>query len=391
MSRMPDKNSVGEKYPAEERKLSSLVSDNVWEFFKASNAIIAGGAITSVFTNKEVNDIDVYFRSEEDLFRALAAVFDESQYTPDDLIDILGSHDLIYNGKSQRTLMLKDKETEQNIQLMTFRYFDSPEDIFESFDYTVCMGAYDCTSGEFVFHADFFKHNAQRYLKFHTGTTYPIMSLMRVDKYKKKGYDISKTELLRVLGTCMSLELSSWEDAKEHIGGMYGYDLNDVFDETKDFSVEELVEQLSNIDERKIKEFTLDYQSGFLDIVQSALDIKYTREDGYEFDDKRYLYKCVTRDWKSPLANPKLDYKEVEGQIIEATQDLHFHSNSKNPFWYSEYWVEAEIVSGGSSDGLSQKVVKKGSKVKIRKCFKHDPNLLRNFVKEYISKWKVED
>src|SRR5690606_3144507 len=93
------------------------------------------------------------------------------------------------NGLTQRSIMIGDKE---NIhQLMWFKYFNTAQDIFNSFDFTVCMGAFDFETEEFIFHPDFFKHNSQRYLKFNTGTDFPVMSLLRVDKYRQKGYDIS--------------------------------------------------------------------------------------------------------------------------------------------------------------------------------------------------------
>lgn len=40
--------------------LKSLIQD-----FKDQKVMIAGGAITSLFCNREINDIDVYFRTEE--------------------------------------------------------------------------------------------------------------------------------------------------------------------------------------------------------------------------------------------------------------------------------------------------------------------------------------
>lgn len=47
------------QYQNELRKLQKLVSKDVWELFEKHDVIIAGGAITSVFCNREVNDLDV--------------------------------------------------------------------------------------------------------------------------------------------------------------------------------------------------------------------------------------------------------------------------------------------------------------------------------------------
>jgi len=53
-------------------------NSDVIELFRKSKVIIAGGALTSIFSNKEINDIDVYFRSYHDL-----EVFINNVYRPD--------------------------------------------------------------------------------------------------------------------------------------------------------------------------------------------------------------------------------------------------------------------------------------------------------------------
>ena len=381
----------GDVYISEQKKLKALVTDKVWKFFKEAGVIIAGGAITSVFTNKDVNDIDVYFKSEKHLFQTLAAIFGEDDYTPDHMFEILEEFNLIYNSKSQRTLMFMDAETDQHIQFMSFRYFNNAKEIFDSFDYTCCMGAYDCATERFILHEDFLKHNAQKYLKFHTGTAYPIMSLMRVDKYRDKGYDISKTELLRVIGTCMSLDIDSWKDAKEHIGGMYGYDLDDVFNESVEFSITEMVEQLSDIDERDIKIFQMEnVDRDFWNVVKAALNIKAPTENEIVFDDNKYLYKCVTKEWTSPIASKKINYKEYLGKVLDSETGLYFHKHSTQPRWSSKYWVECELLEGDVCEmGFNEKVVKKGGKVKVLRCFEYDTNADITYTQEYCKKWRV--
>ena len=60
-------------YSNELAKIKGLVSANVWKLFSSYNVIIGGGAITSVFCNREVNDLDIYLRSEDDLFSIIIA------------------------------------------------------------------------------------------------------------------------------------------------------------------------------------------------------------------------------------------------------------------------------------------------------------------------------
>ena len=44
------------------------------------------------------------------------------------------------------------------------------------------------------------------------------------------------------------MEINSWEDAKDHIGGMYGFDVEDLFDEDEEFSLDKVIDQLKSIE-----------------------------------------------------------------------------------------------------------------------------------------------
>lgn len=108
------------------------------------------------------------------------------------------------------------------IQLMHFDFFPTAEAIFDAFDFTVCMAAYDLDEKRFVFHEDFMKHAAQRFLRFRSGTRYPYGSLIRVLKYQQRGYTIGKSDLLRIGLSCQKVTLESWDDLARAIGGQYG-------------------------------------------------------------------------------------------------------------------------------------------------------------------------
>jgi len=229
---------------SEKKKLTSLLTEEVQDSFERNEAIIAGGAITSIFTNREINDLDVYFRSQEKALACVRDMYGKSEFD-------CPSFDLICTNYTDKTILFtekgKNREDALKVQFIIFRYFTNPDDVFDSFDFTACMGAYDFRDGEFHFHKDFFKHNSQRYLKYNTNTQYPLLSVLRVNKYQEKGYSISKPEMLRVITNVMNLDISDWETAKEHIGGFYGLDADKVFDETKEFSIPELAQQLESV------------------------------------------------------------------------------------------------------------------------------------------------
>lgn len=331
----------GVKYKAESRLLRELVSEDVLDLLVRYKVFVAGGAVTSVFTNRDVNDLDVYFRSELDMLKAMSEVMLRSDSD-------MAAYSLVFTNVSARTIMLKDSKTGQEVQFMTFKYFKSPEELFNTFDFTCCMGCYCVSSDSFHLHPDFLKHNSQGYLKFNSGTAYPIMSLLRVDKYREKGYTVSKPELLRIVFQCMSLKLETWEEAIDHMAGMYGYDMSDVFDQEEEFSCESLVTQLDDINEREIQKYITSESdmSEYYQIVGAVVDLPDNEVEAQDpkFDTSKYYYKCVNSEWESPLSSNKIHYKE--GDVISGKGPIYVHKDPWYPYHNSRYWVELEIASG---------------------------------------------
>lgn len=124
---IPHQNVIHKMKP-EENRLKTLVSSGVWEYLKLKKAFIAGGAITSIFTRKDVNDIDVYFRSEEDVCNLVLEAYSSRE-------EYISSYELILNNVTKRSLYFQNEN--QDFQAMTFRYFKSANEIFDSFDFTV--------------------------------------------------------------------------------------------------------------------------------------------------------------------------------------------------------------------------------------------------------------
>ncbi|TPG68632.1 hypothetical protein EEL31_08935 [Brevibacillus laterosporus] len=219
------------EFKFEQSKLYNYLGKELVGELKRRKAYIAGGTITSLFCNREINDLDVYFRNEDSMIDFLEEFWD-------------GSSTYVVSLTKKAILLLKG---DLHIQLIHDRMYESPEEIFKAFDFTVCMGCYDFETESFTLHEDFLKHNAQRQLSFNPETLYPVVSALRIQKYRDKGYEISKTEFLKVMLSCMKLEINSYDELKKHLGGMYGINLDKVFDETKEFSLEDAIVQISNL------------------------------------------------------------------------------------------------------------------------------------------------
>lgn len=218
---------------SEKNKLKAELGAWYQKFVKYK-CFLAGGAITSLFTNTEVNDYDIYFRDKKILAR-----FIENE---------------IHNRNWVKVVTDKAFSIESDgkkFQFIFFDYFKSAEDIFETFDFTVCMGAYDFEKEEFALHEEFLLDNAKRRLIFNPKTRFPIVSLMRIDKYKKKGYKISKAEKLRIVFTIMQTKIETKEQLVSQIGGMYGERYDNIFKDLPDgeISLENVVEKISEYEE----------------------------------------------------------------------------------------------------------------------------------------------
>lgn len=175
--------------------------------FKECNMMIAGGVFTSLFTKKEVNDIDCYFRSKADLVRFLNYI---SEY-----------------GDNRFCISITDKSVtlvggSVPIQLIYFKYFEDLQDVFNTFDFTISMCGYDFKTEKLEYHPDFFSDLSQRRLSFNKNTAYPLVSALRVNKFKDRGYQISRSEMIKLLLTVSQLEIKTPRQFIEQIGGFYG-------------------------------------------------------------------------------------------------------------------------------------------------------------------------
>lgn len=222
-------------------KINSLLNDDTVRCLKEAKAVLAGGALTSLFTRKDINDFDIYLKSVEGFQYLIQEVYGTGENSGD-----MDPYNLQVNFATDRSILCREQTTNNAVQLILYQMFPNVESIFSAFDFTVNMCAYDFETEKMWAHPDFIKHCSQRYLAFNSGTHYPIVSALRVQKYVERGYSISKSEMLRILFTIADKQYDSWEKVKSEVVGMYGIPIDEVFDETKPFSLKEVVRQLES-------------------------------------------------------------------------------------------------------------------------------------------------
>jgi len=248
------------------------------------------------------------------------------------------------------------------IQAIYFQYFENAEEIFDKFDFTVCMGAFDFSTEKFVLHKDFLKHNVSKILKFNANTSYPIVSALRVDKYKKKGFSISKSEFLRIMLSILNLHIDNYQDLRNQMGGMYGENYDNVLEpkEGEEFDIVKIIDKMKNlILDDKFFALPKDNEIGDWDsFICELLDEKIKC---FIFDSKYYriIRHDIQRICPAEMVENKKKYEVVDiNSVVKFPQVRYKYvklvsDGTMHSFYdYSYIWKIGENVAKNSSNGL---------------------------------------
>jgi hypothetical protein len=245
---------------------------------------VAGGAVTSLHTNKPIVDFDIYPKSVLARDLAIAWAYDNNLWGV---------------SVSKRALTFVNSD-EMHVQIMLFDTFETADKIFDAFDFTCCMGAFDLDTQKFKLHRYFLLHASQRFLAFNPKTRFPYASVCRVKKYEEKGYTIGKAEFYKVLLACAAMPINSWEDLKEQIGGVYGESI--VIPDNKPYSLDAAIEALNSL---KFKTAEAGFQNAEEAIAcLSEREIPYMEIDSGPAGQKLYARLFDDSGWQQIGAKP---------------------------------------------------------------------------------------
>lgn len=169
------------------------------------NIIIAGGMLTSVFTRKEINDVDVFCKNQQS-FDSISEKLLNNNFG------------IIFVSNKAVTFTNGDKK----IQVMHYRYFENVKDVLSDFDFSVNMAGYDLDEKKIFMEENFLLDIAARTIKINLTTKYPIISMIRVGKYSDRGFYIPKKETIKLMLKITQLEIESWDQLEDQLGGFYG-------------------------------------------------------------------------------------------------------------------------------------------------------------------------
>lgn len=166
---------------------------------------VAGGSIRRIFSGEEQNsDIDYFFNNENQL-----KDFKEYLERKDSGAILRGSNDMnhsyvlpatketVYDSETGNETPFTKFVPEQKIQLIHFRYYNNPQDVIDSFDYTLSQFLYD---GESFHFGDFALFDVARKRLVPHKISYAASTLRRMLKYANQGYTICAGGLGEILG-----------------------------------------------------------------------------------------------------------------------------------------------------------------------------------------------
>ena len=170
---------------------------------------IAGGAVRSVFASERINDYDIFFPSKKD--------FDNCTKEFAELTNDEGG----FKYKFTRTDSAWSYRTESKQQFQLIQaVFGTPDQIVDSFDFTVCMAAWIPMDNRFLLNDLFLKHLSQRRLHFNANAGYPICSLWRAFKYTQRGYKLPAIDAIKIALKIHSLKLTDRGSLKKQLMGI---------------------------------------------------------------------------------------------------------------------------------------------------------------------------
>ena len=228
------------------------------------DAIITGGAITSLLLGEEINDYDVYFVTQDTaakvaqyyvdkfvtdnpdakpvptvkvqddrvrIFIKSSGIAGEGQegyeyfeYKPEKLADAFIEKS--FSGKSQKRaahynpIYLSDNAiTLGNKLQIIIRFYGPPEELHKNFDFVHATNSFEYDTRELILVPEALEATLARELVY-VGSKYPVASIFRIRKFIGRGWRISAGQILKILLQVNDLDLSNIDVLEEQLIGV---------------------------------------------------------------------------------------------------------------------------------------------------------------------------
>ena len=155
-----------------------------------AKVFLAGGALSSLCTGRDVNDFDIFSDFPEQVCQYLKNMSEQNSSSFTSLYENDFVCNVSYSGKK--------------IQVIKKHAFGNPQEIIDHFDFTVCSAVYD---GQHLYaHDRFFLDNAQRRLVINN-LPHPLSTFKRTYKYVSYGYAMCPVGMNTLIKAITQLEI----------------------------------------------------------------------------------------------------------------------------------------------------------------------------------------
>lgn len=226
-------------YTQETNKIKSYLGEKLYKELVNRKCFLAGGAVLGLLNGSEIKDFDIYCRQATDAI-----------YLAEKIPSLTDKHKHKYSDSKSIVFGCGENKYTCEMNLIVLDYYDNLQSIFDSYDFTVCMGGFDFSKEEFGFGDRFFKDNMAKRVFYSTKSNYPLGALTRrLIKYQNKGFKVSDKEILKMTLDCMKLDLTDRDVLKDQLGGLYGLKVEELFPDDGDYSITDLIEKLNTMSE----------------------------------------------------------------------------------------------------------------------------------------------
>lgn len=202
--------------------------------FIQDDIFIAGGSIVSLLQNSEIQDIDIYFKTEDikNKFESLIKINKSFK-------KMINCYEIQFNSLGYK------------IQFVT-KITGNPEKVIESFDFLHCKTFYDPFYNKIEFGKNQGKYSPEsciqiKILVLTDHCLFPIKAMERMIKFIERGYKPEPNLFLNFALKINTLDFSSEEKLKEHLNGLYGFSKMNVKDIHKKLHSKKFNNKMDNI------------------------------------------------------------------------------------------------------------------------------------------------
>lgn len=153
-------------------------------------------------------------------FNYVEELMSDSGEIEDKYDDLNGKAQEVEDGPKYRPVFMSTNAVtlSHRIQLVT-RFFGSPEEIHENYDFVHCTNYWSSWNNELVLNQKALEALLARELRY-VGSKYPLCSIMRIRKFIKRGWNINAGQILKAVMQLQALDLFNPEVLEDQLTGV---------------------------------------------------------------------------------------------------------------------------------------------------------------------------